>query len=76
MKLPNRLPPSPSRSRGGYLDYAEWPDRERFIELGCPLREADYAGTKWKERRTALSFVEIISGLEDMPALAWGNVRP
>ena len=29
----SRLPPSPSRSLGGYLDYAEWPDRESFMEL-------------------------------------------
>jgi hypothetical protein len=39
-------------------------------------RDADYAGTKWKERRTALSFVEIISGLEGTPALAWGSLCP
>jgi hypothetical protein len=28
-----KLPPSPFRSLGGYLDYAEWPDCERFMEL-------------------------------------------
>jgi hypothetical protein len=34
----HRLPPSPSRSLGGYLDYAGWPDRERFMELDSVLR--------------------------------------
>jgi hypothetical protein len=33
-----RLPPSPSRSLGGYLDYAGWPDRERFMELDLTLK--------------------------------------
>ena len=28
-----KLPPSPFRSVGGYLDYAEWPDCQRFMEL-------------------------------------------
>ncbi len=27
------LPPGPSRSLGGYLDYSGWPERERFLEL-------------------------------------------
>ena len=27
------LPPGPWRSLGGYLDYADWPERERFAEL-------------------------------------------
>ena len=91
MELPNRLPPGPSRSRPGYLDYAGWSDGVRFTDLRCLLqhyslkryhsddqvfsREADYAG-KWKERRTALSFVEIVSGLEAVPTLACGRVRP
>ena len=26
------------RSLGGYLDYTEWPDRERFIGLDCAIR--------------------------------------
>lgn len=27
------LPPGPWRSSGGYLDYSDWPERERFAEL-------------------------------------------
>jgi len=30
--------PGPYRSLGGYLDYAEWPDRERFMGLDCAIR--------------------------------------
>jgi hypothetical protein len=33
-----RLPPGPFRSLGGFLDYAEWPDRDRFLELDRSLR--------------------------------------
>lgn len=33
-----RLPPSPTRSLGGYLDYAGWPEQERFQELDYILR--------------------------------------
>lgn len=32
-----KLPPSPTRSLGGYFDYGEWPDCERFIELDIAL---------------------------------------
>ena len=35
-----KLPPSPSRSLGGYLDYEGWPDRERFMELDRALQHA------------------------------------
>jgi hypothetical protein len=28
-----KLPPSPWRSLGGYFDYDQWADRERFMEL-------------------------------------------
>src|ERR1035438_3673585 len=52
MKLPNRLPPSPSRSRAGYLDYAEWPDRVRFIELGRLLQL--YAQERHQFRRSGV----------------------
>jgi hypothetical protein len=61
----HRLPPGPSRSLGGYLDYAGWPDRERFMELDSVLQrraqvcrdsddhvdsdEVDCAGTEWGE---------------------------
>jgi hypothetical protein len=27
------LPPGPFRSLGKYLDYTDWPDRDRFMEL-------------------------------------------
>jgi hypothetical protein len=33
-----KQPPSPYRSLGGYLDYAEWPDRERFMVLDCAIQ--------------------------------------
>jgi hypothetical protein len=33
-----KLPPSPFRSLGGYLNYEEWPDRQRFMELDEALR--------------------------------------
>jgi hypothetical protein len=33
-----KQPPGPYRSLGGYLDYAEWPDRERFMGLDCAIR--------------------------------------
>jgi hypothetical protein len=29
----SQLPPGPWRSLGGYLDYSDWPERDRFIEL-------------------------------------------
>lgn len=32
-----KLPPSPTRSLGGYLDYDGWRDCERFIELDAAL---------------------------------------
>jgi len=35
-----KLPPGPSRSLGGYLDYEGWPDRDRFMELDRALRQA------------------------------------
>jgi hypothetical protein len=35
-----KLPPGPSRSLGGYLDYEGWPDRERFMELDRALQHA------------------------------------
>jgi hypothetical protein len=28
-----RLPPGPWRSLGRYLDYTNWPERDRFLEL-------------------------------------------
>ena len=28
-----KVPPSPWRSLGGYLDYSSWKDRDRFLEL-------------------------------------------
>lgn len=28
-----KLPPGPWRSLGGYLDYTDWPERDRFAEL-------------------------------------------
>jgi len=33
-----KQPPGPYRSLGGYLDYAKWPDRERFMGLDCAIR--------------------------------------
>ncbi len=33
-----KQPPGPYRSLGGYLDYAEWPERERFMGLDCAIR--------------------------------------
>ena len=33
-----RVPPGPFRSLGGYLNYEEWPDRQRFMELDEALR--------------------------------------
>ncbi len=33
-----KLPPSRWRSLGGYLNYAEWPERERFAELDRALK--------------------------------------
>src|SRR5580658_3414955 len=35
-----KLPPGPFRSLGGYLDYEEWPDRERFMELDRALQHS------------------------------------
>jgi hypothetical protein len=32
-----RLPHLPWRSLGGYLNYEEWPERERFLELDQAL---------------------------------------
>jgi hypothetical protein len=31
-------PPGPYRSLGKYLDYSNWPDRERFLELDQDIR--------------------------------------
>lgn len=33
-----RLPPGPFRSLGGFLDYSNWPDRDRFLELDRALK--------------------------------------
>src|SRR5579863_4324562 len=30
---PEKLPPGPWRSLGGYLDYSNWEERDRFLEL-------------------------------------------
>jgi hypothetical protein len=32
-----KLSPSPCRSLGGYLDYSEWNDRTRFMELDSAI---------------------------------------
>lgn len=32
------LPPGPWRSLGGYLDYTDWPERERFMELDLAIK--------------------------------------
>jgi hypothetical protein len=32
------LPPGPTRSLGGYLDYSGWPDQQRFLELDMALQ--------------------------------------
>lgn len=32
-----KLAPGPFRSRGGYLDYTDWKDRERFLELDMAI---------------------------------------
>jgi hypothetical protein len=29
----HELPPAPWRSLGGYLDYINWPERDRFVQL-------------------------------------------
>ena len=34
-----RLPPGPWRSRGEYLDYTNWSDRDRFIELDRAIED-------------------------------------
>src|SRR5579863_4709461 len=40
--LPLReLPPGPWRSSGGYLDYSDWPERERFAELDRAIQAGD-----------------------------------
>jgi hypothetical protein len=46
----NRVPPGLWTSRGGYLDYTQWPERERFAELDRVL-EAE--GKSKTERRLA-----------------------
>jgi hypothetical protein len=33
-----KLPPGPWRSLGGYLDYTDWPERERFAELDLAIK--------------------------------------
>jgi hypothetical protein len=33
-----KLPPGPWRSLGGYLDYAQWEDRERFLQLDLAIQ--------------------------------------
>ena len=33
-----KLPTSPFRSVGGYLNYARWPDRQRFMELDRAIK--------------------------------------
>lgn len=35
-----KLPPSPWRSLGGYFDYSQWSDRERFMELDRAIAAA------------------------------------
>jgi len=38
-----RLPPSPYRSLGGYLNYAGWSERERFMELDRAIQRQVHA---------------------------------
>jgi hypothetical protein len=75
-----RLPPSPTRSLGGYFDYAGWADQERFVELDRILRskadecdgskeqadseDVDHDGSKWDEHRSLVSCTLIVSGVE------------
>jgi hypothetical protein len=37
-----RFPPGPWRSLGGYFDYSQWPDRDRFLELDRALASAQH----------------------------------
>ncbi len=39
-----KLPPGPFRSAGGYLDYGDWPDRKRFMELDHAIRRHGLQG--------------------------------
>ena len=79
----HRLPPSPSRSLGGCLDYAGWPDRDRFLELDRVLqnhaqenRDSDYHfypdeaesdGVEWEEHQADALLAEVIRGFENLP---------
>lgn len=38
-----KLPPGPWCSLGGYFDYSEWPDRQRFLELDKAIAVAQDA---------------------------------
>jgi hypothetical protein len=37
-----QTPPGPWRSLGSYLDYTDWPDRERFVELDRSIAAGSY----------------------------------
>ena len=44
-----KLPPGPFRSLGGYLDYSDWPERERFLELDRILRTIEPEPSGWED---------------------------
>src|SRR5580658_7593643 len=68
-----KLPPGPYRSLGGYLNYAGWPDCERFIELDSSLRRQAKERDADEQRRcragaknsqTGDPFADLIRGWE------------
>lgn len=45
----HRLPPGPWRSLGQLLDYTNWPDRERFMELDRAIEGSRFtAASEWR----------------------------